>query len=220
MRLNVCSPASTMVSPGSSLLGSRARRVVGILVASAVVGTVLVIAGCSALAQSSFAWPLPGGAFRPTPLHFGLYVTPDPAHNPISPPERFIGYHVGTDFEIYPDEERVDVPVYAICSGEIVYSSFAEGYGGLIAEHCLLRDEKVTVLYGHLLLSSLPKVGDRVTQSQTIALLAPAHTHDSDGNRKHLHLGIHRGWDMTFLGYVQTEAELSQFIDPQTVLER
>lgn len=190
----------------------------GVLAALVIVGTVLAIAGCSAMAQSNFAWPLPGGAFRPTPLHFGLYVTPDPAHNPISPPERFIGYHVATDFEIYPDEENIDVPVYAVCSGTIAYSSFAEGYGGLIAEHCVLGKEKVTVLYGHLLLSSLPKVGDQVTQSQTIALLAPAHSHDSDGNRKHLHLGIHRGWDTTFLGYVQTEAELSQFIDPQTVL--
>ncbi len=218
MRHNACTPAFTMILLSPSLLEPRTRRAMGVLAALVIVGTVLAIAGCSALAQSSFAWPLTGGAFRPTPLHFGLYVTPDPAHNPISPPERFIGYHAATDFEVYPDEENINVPVYAVCSGTIAYSSFAEGYGGLIAEHCVLGKEKVTVLYGHLLLSSLPKVGDQVTQSQTIALLAPARSHDSDGNRKHLHLGIHRGWDMTFLGYVQTEAELSQFIDPQTVL--
>lgn len=190
--------------------------------ALSVVFSLFLFAACGSASASSsqLSWPLKRAAFRPTPLHFGLYVTPDPDQNPIDPPERFTGYHVATDFEITSGEDDKDVPVFAICTGSVVYSGFAEGYGGLIAQHCVIDDEEVTVTYGHLMLDTLPAVSDTLTAGKKIALLAPEKSRDSDDNRKHLHIGIHKGPDLVYLGYVQTKEELSDFRDVQKVLHR
>ncbi len=163
-------------------------------------------------------WPLPYAYNRPTPLHFGLFVTPDPKQNPIDPPERFIGFHAATDFEIVSGEENADVPVYAICKGPVVYSGFAKGYGGLLVQQCTLRNEEVTVLYGHLALDALPAPGTALRPGQQLSILAASRSHDADGNRKHLHLGIHRGPQLDVRGYVQREQELQHYIDPQKIL--
>lgn len=177
----------------------------------------LILAGSTAQAFS-LSWPLPAAGLRPTPLYFGLYVTPDPNQNPIDPPERFTGYHAAVDFEIHPAEEQLDIPVYAICPGTVVYSGYAEGYGGLLVHRCTLQGEPVTVLYGHLRLEGLPATGTNVHKGQQIGSLAPGRTYESGENRKHLHLGIHKGEDMDVRGYVQNEKELEQYIDPLTVL--
>jgi hypothetical protein len=176
----------------------------------------VLLAGCSTAGQ--FHEPLPNASHRATPLHFGMHVTPDPAENPIDPPERFIGWHVATDYEVSAGELDGDVPVYAICDGEIVYSGFASGYGGLIAERCWRGDQAITVIYGHLALDSLAELGDKVEAGDSIALLGAARSHDTDGNRKHLHLGIRKGASTDFRGYVETEDEIGDFIDPATVL--
>ncbi len=176
----------------------------------------LVLSGCSASAQGNI--PLPDASSRPTPLHFGLYVTPDPAQNPIDPPERFMGFHVGEDFEILPGEEDAEIPVTALCDGEIVTSAWVEGYGGLVRQHCVIDDQKVTVLYGHLALDSLIPAGQTASGGQRIGVLGAARSHDTDGNRKHLHLGILKGWGNESLGYVQTKEEIDAFVDPATVL--
>lgn len=175
-----------------------------------------ILSACSTAGQ--LHEPLPNASHRATPLSFGLHVTPDPDDNPIDPPERFTGYHVATDYEVSAGEVEGDVPVYAICDGEVVYSGFAEGYGGLIAQRCWRGDQAMTVLYGHLALASLPKLGDQLEAGQTIALLGAARSHDTDGNRKHLHLGIHKGVSIDFRGYVDTEAEVAEYIDPRSVL--
>jgi len=184
--------------------------------------TLLVLAGCNAdpAGSTRLSWPLERGASRLTPLHFGLFVTPDPAMNPIDPPERFSGYHVGTDFEITSDEKDAEVPVFAICTGEVAYSGFAEGYGGLIAQHCTIDSSLVVVLYGHLNVDSLPHIKDTLTAGKQIALLGAAKSRDTDDNRKHLHLGIQKGSDLVYLGYVQTEDELKEFIDAKKILSR
>lgn len=173
----------------------------------------LVLAGCS-----RYAAPIPDASSRPTPLHFGMYVTPDPKTNPIDPPERFIGYHVATDFEVYPDEADTDIPVYAVCAGKIHYRGFAEGYGGLITEYCSMKGKDVTVIYGHLRLDSLVPANTLVGTGQTIAVLGAAKSHDTDGNRKHLHLGIAIGQGSEMRGYVENESEIKLFLDPQKVL--
>lgn len=176
---------------------------------------VFTACGSASASENKLSWPLERAAHRPTPLSFGLYVTPDSAENPIDPPERFTGYHVGTDFEIMPDEEDVDISVYAICSGEAIYSGFAEGYGGLIVQRCVIDDEPVVVLYGHLALDPLPSVKGKLHAGRMIGKLAPAHSHGSDDNRKHLHLGIVKGTEISYLGYVQTADELQDFMDPK-----
>lgn len=177
----------------------------------------ILLCGCTA-AANGLSWPLPGASSRPTPLHFGLYVTPDPENNPIDPPERFTGYHVATDFETYPAERNKDIPVFAICNGKILFSGESEGYGGLITQSCTINNEAVSVIYGHLDLDSLAASGTKVGTGQQIAILGAAKSEDTGDTRKHLHLGIHRG-SGDVRGYVQNEAELSQFIDPMTVLD-
>src|SRR6185436_20839762 len=95
-----------------------------LLCSSALLSTLLC--GCMvAIPESGFGQPLDNAASRETPLHFGLFVTPDPNHNPIHPPERFEGFHDALDFEIFPSEADKDVPVYAICDGNVLVSEFA-----------------------------------------------------------------------------------------------
>lgn len=174
--------------------------------------------GCLSEAAFSVRQPIDDALNRPTPLSFGVYVTPDPEQNPIDPPERFTGYHVGLDYEVTEEELERDVPIYSICTGEIVSSSSAEGYGGLLVQRCRLGREDVTVLYGHLAREGLPDEGREVEAGEQIGILAPARSDDSGHNRKHLHLGIHRGEELDFRGYVQEEEEIQEFIDPKTVL--
>lgn len=184
----------------------------------------LIITGCNLnfLAQSGvgdLAWPLDKSIERPKLLTFGMYVTPDPENNPIDPPERFSGYHTALDFEILPGEEDEDVSVKAICSGKVTAAELAEGYGGVFVHTCNLNEQLVSVLYGHLDNESFQlKVGDEVEKGRQIGKLAAARTEASGGNRKHLHLGIHKGEVGVFNGYVQLESELGEFIDPTSLL--
>lgn len=162
--------------------------------------------------------PLVRAGDRPTALRFGMHVTPDPEQNPIDPPERFAGFHAALDYETFDGEADSDVVVYAICSGEVLFSGFAEGYGGLITQRCTFSGESVTVLYGHLDGDRLAEKESILSAGDSLGFLAAAHSHWSDGNRKHLHLGIHRGEVADVRGYVQTEEELADFIDPRQVL--
>lgn len=175
--------------------------------------------GVLALTSCMATEPLPNASSRKTPLHFGLFVTPDPATNPISPPERFEGYHVATDFEVTKAEANEEIPVYAICGGIIHYSGFTEGYGGLVTQYCHLQAQDVTVIYGHLAVNSLVKTGLFVGTGETLGILGAAKSADTDGNRKHLHLGIAKGHGNEIRGYVQNESELDLFLDPEEVLK-
>jgi murein DD-endopeptidase MepM/ murein hydrolase activator NlpD len=181
---------------------------------------VLSLSLVACAAASALAQPLDNALNRPTPLHFGMHVSPDPAENPIDPPERFVGYHAAVDYEISADELDAEVPVYAICRGKVLYAGFAEGYGGLLVHRCRIDGRDVTVLYGHLAVDGLPRVGTTVSAGQKIAVLGAARSADTDGNRKHLHLGIHKGRDLVTLGYVQTEEALADYLDPAEVLPR
>ncbi len=177
----------------------------------------LLLLGCTSSAEG-IAQPIDQALNRATPLSFGMHVSPNPEENPIKPPERFSGYHVGLDFEISTEELEKEVPVYAICTGTVVYSGFAEGYGGLLVQRCRIGRDDVTVLYGHLSSASLPEESQEMHSSENIGILADARSHDSGENRKHLHLGIHRGKTLDMRGYVQSENEITEFIDPRSVL--
>ncbi len=179
---------------------------------SIIAGTI-VLAGCT-----SYASPLPKASSRPTPLHFGLHVTPESEHNPIDPPERFTGYHAATDFEILRGEENDEIPVYAVCAGPIIFSGFSEGYGGLITQYCNLKSQDVTIIYGHLSVDSLVPSGTKAETGAMLGILGAAQSSDTDGSRKHLHLGIAKGHGSEVRGYVQDESELDLFLDPQEFL--
>ena len=162
--------------------------------------------------------PLSNMKERPQLLLFGMYVTPDPAQNPIDPPERFTGYHTALDIETLNYEQTEEVPVKAVCDGNVLKSGVVEGYGGVIIQQCVLDNQDVTVIYGHLDTATLAFENMHVIQGQRIGTLAPHKSEASGNTRKHLHLGIHKGTDIDVRGYVDSEEELNEFLDPKEVL--
>lgn len=163
---------------------------------------------------STSAWqpPLDRAGERVTKKYFGIYITPQ--NSPVQP-ERFTGYHTGADFEIFPEELNAIVPVRAICSGQLKLKEYASGYGGVAVQACQLDNSPVTVIYGHLKLASItPTVGENITVGETIGVLGADKSVETDGERKHLHLGIHRGSAVNILGYVASQTELQNWIDP------
>lgn len=175
-------------------------------------GRTTVGGSSSAAAAPSWVAPLP--LDRVTKKPFGIYV--EPGHSPVSP-ERFRGFHTGTDFETLPDE--VTVSVRAACTGPVAYEQWVSGYGGVVVQRCTFENASVTVLYGHLRLSSISSsVGDALTAGEPFAVLGTGGSHETDGERMHLHLAIHRGSGVELKGYVQLKEDLSGWIDPMTVL--
>ncbi len=160
--------------------------------------------------------PLPDAASRITKKPFGIYVSPQ--NSPVQP-EHFTGYHTGTDFEIFQGELNKDVSVSAICTGKIDVKRTAQGYGGVLVESCNLDNQPVTVVYGHLKLSSIsPSVSDTLTAGESFALLGDAYSAETGGERKHLHLGIRKGTAVNLLGYVQKQTDLAGWLDYQQLL--
>ncbi|OGI17972.1 MAG: hypothetical protein A3J63_00770 [Candidatus Moranbacteria bacterium RIFCSPHIGHO2_02_FULL_40_12b] len=160
----------------------------------------------------SFQPPLDRASERVTKKPFGIFITPQ--NSPVSP-ERFYGYHTGADFEVFPEELYLDVEVKAICSGELKMKKTATGYGGLAAEACEINGDPITVIYGHLKLSSIAaKVGENLKSGDTLGILGKGFSSETNGERKHLHLGIHKGTAINILGYVQSKENISDWIDP------
>lgn len=162
--------------------------------------------------SNGFQPPLDRASERVTKKPFGIYITPQTS--PVQP-ERFQGYHTGTDFEIFPEELNIDIPVRAICSGKIAVKRTASGYGGVLVQNCELNNQPITVVYGHLKLTSISKnAGGTLNTGDEIGILGKAYFSETDGERKHLHLGIHKGSSISILGYVSSQSQLSGWIDP------
>lgn len=161
--------------------------------------------------------PLESAKERITKKPFGIYITPQTS--PVQP-EKFIGYHTGTDFETTPAEASADVMVSTICSGKIRVRQIVSGYGGVIVQDCTIEGQTVVVLYGHINItgSSVPPVGVEAKGGDKIGLLAPANSEYSGGERKHLHLGIHKGSTVEYHGYVQSQSELSGWLSVESYL--
>ncbi|MDD5692916.1 MAG: M23 family metallopeptidase [Patescibacteria group bacterium] len=161
--------------------------------------------------------PISHAKDRVTKKPFGIYITP--SNSPIQP-ERFTGYHTGTDFEVTNAELTQVIAVSALCEGKILIKQWVSGYGGVIIQSCNINNEAVTVLYGHLDIngSNIPAVGSSITAGEHLATLGAAYSHDTDGERKHLHVGIHKGTEIDYSGYVQNKNELSSWIDAMTLL--
>ena len=163
--------------------------------------------------ERAIAMPLSRASERITKKPFGIKITPQ-----ISPvqPERFSGFHTGTDFETFPEEQGEEVAVFAICAGKLAVKRIASGYGGVLAQNCILAGEPVAVVYGHIALGSVTaKVGDELKSGEQIAALGEPGI-DTDGERKHLHLGIHKGSQVDIRGYVQNQSELGGWLDFST----
>jgi murein DD-endopeptidase MepM/ murein hydrolase activator NlpD len=166
--------------------------------------------------MSEFVSPLDRSTERITKKPFGIHITP--GTSPVQP-ERFSGYHTGADFETFSDEADTAVTVKAFCGGKVVYKQWVSGYGGVFIQQCTVDNQTVTVLYGHLKLSSITaRLGDGLKAGDTIGELGQAGSRDTDGERKHLHFGIHKGSTINVKGYVSAQGDLSGWLDPQKYL--
>jgi hypothetical protein len=161
---------------------------------------------------TGFVSPLDRANGRVIKKPFGIFITPQ--NSPVTP-EKFTGYHTGTDFEIFPEELNADVSVKAVCTGKILVKRMATGYGGVAVQSCSANNQQMTVVYGHLKLASISaNTGDDITAGDTLGILGKAYSTETDGERKHLHLGFHKGAAINILGYVQNKSELSGWLDP------
>jgi len=80
---------------------------------------------------------------------------------------------------------------------------------------CELNKQPITVVYGHLKLASITaNAGDSLNAGDTLGILGAAYSSETNGERKHLHLGFYKGTSVNILGYVQDQSELSGWLDP------
>jgi len=160
---------------------------------------------------STLSLPISNALARVTKKPFGIYITPQ--NSPVNP-EKFKGYHTGVDFETTPEEQDTDVPIYAICTGELLVKKTSTGYGGVVVQKCNVNNQAVTVIYGHLKLASIQtKVNQEIKAGDVFAILGKGFSSETSGERKHLHLGIHKGSTINILGYVQNQSELSAWLN-------
>lgn len=166
------------------------------------------------------AEPIDNALSRITKKPFSIYV--NSKNSPVNP-EHFTGFHTGTDFEIFPDEKNKEIEVRAICTGNIISERYSvKGYGGVKVQECTLKGEEVTVIYGHLKTEyktqDMKQQETRVEKGKRIGFLGDEYSEETSGERKHLHLGIHKGKTLTIKGYVQDKSELEEWIDVKTLL--
>jgi len=162
-------------------------------------------------AVTKLGFPIANALDRVTKKTFGMEIHPEtsPVEN-----DRFNGFHVGVDFETFENEQDIDVPIFAMCDGPLLSKQFAKGYGGYALQSCELDGEPVIVLYGHMDLESIqPDPKQELNRGETIGVLGEGYSHETDGVRKHLHLGIHRGTETDIRGYVQATSEISGWLD-------
>lgn len=162
--------------------------------------------------QTGFVAPLPNAASRVTKKPFGIYIT---SATSLVQPERFAGYHTGTDFEVFSDEIGKNITVDAVCSGKLILKEYASGYGGAAVQSCTFENQPITVVYGHLKLASIKaSIGQILSIGDPLGILGTDKSAETDGERKHLHLSFHKGTGINILGYAGSQNALSSWIDP------
>jgi murein DD-endopeptidase MepM/ murein hydrolase activator NlpD len=96
----------------------------------------------------------------------------------------------------------------------------ATWYGGVVVQQCELEKQPVTIIYGHLKFTSIT-ISTKVIMKagEKIGILWKGYSSETDWERKHLHLGIHKGKTINILGYVSLSKYLSDWIDPMKYLK-
>jgi len=92
----------------------------------------------------------------------------------------------------------------------------ANGYGGIVVIEHMISNKTLLVIYGHLDPKSLIDENSSVTAGQQIGVLGDGGTSETDRERKHLHLGVLPTTKLDIRGYVESAAELSDWLDPLT----
>ena len=171
----------------------------------------LPVNNISATPVNSLVAPIANAKVRMTKKPFGIYITPETS--PIQP-EKFTGYHTGVDFETFPNEQAIDVPIYAVCPGKLLVKRTASGYGGIAVQSCQLDGQDVAVLYGHMRLASINVIaGQMLKAGEQLGVLGTGYSQETSGERKHLHLGVYKSTTINVLGYVQKQSDLNQWLN-------
>ncbi|MDP3764603.1 MAG: M23 family metallopeptidase [bacterium] len=133
---------------------------------------------------------------------------------------RFVGYHSGVDIEIEEEDLDKNIPVYSIYGGEVTKVGEASGYGGVVAiKHNFEGNKDLTSVYGHLRLRDIKvSEGQKITSGYLIGYLGAAYTSETAAERKHLHFGLSKNSDLDIKGYVDTLAELSNWLNPRVFM--
>ena len=169
------------------------------------------VAEAPAEAPALLAQPLERALERVTKKPFGIEI--HPGSSPV-PNDRFDGFHVGVDFETFEDEQDIDVPVFAVCDGRLLYATRARGYGGVAVQACTIDGHDVSVIYGHLDAASVTsRAGDILESGTRIGVLGRGYSEETDGVRKHLHLGLRLDSRDDIRGYVRSATETAQYLD-------
>lgn len=164
---------------------------------------------------ASLVYPIENFETGITLKSFGSYITPETS--PVQP-ERFSGYHTGVDVEA--DKLEEETPVVSIADGTVVLARTVNGYGGVVVVQYWFDEEPILALYGHLDMSSVSVgEGDSLALGQVLGVLGEGYTQETDGERKHLHFALIPGETVSLLGYVQSEAALSGWLDPVAFFE-
>jgi murein DD-endopeptidase MepM/ murein hydrolase activator NlpD len=122
--------------------------------------------------------------------------------------DRFNGYHVAIDLEA-----PADMPVYAIEDGEVTFSDWVSGYGGVMVVKTILSDRTQSYLYGHLDPESMKGVGDAIASGEQIAVLGEK-GEETDGEREHLHLAMYEGDEVRLKGYETSASAIDGWLNP------
>jgi murein DD-endopeptidase MepM/ murein hydrolase activator NlpD len=155
--------------------------------------------------RSTLALPVPAYVEGRTVKAFGEHIE-----------DRFHGYHVGEDIE-YGDIGD-EIPVTSIADGEVVYRDRVSGYGGVVIIEHQINGEGIRTIYGHLDLESIDMVlGDEIGRGEVFARLGDHESEETDGERKHLHFAMYSGEDIRLDGYVRSEEEVLDWMNPQAV---
>ena len=183
---------------------------------NAIVNVAPVPVNTNVPAVAALVSPLDRRVERVTKKFFATYITPKTS--PIQP-ERFTGYHTGLDYETFTSEAKIDVPVVAACTGKVRALQNVSGYGGVLVQQCVVAGQTVTVLYGHIRLSSVKvKVGAELKAGTQFAVLGTGFSSETSGERKHLHFSLHTGAAINWRGYVSSKAALVNWLDPLAYL--
>jgi peptidase M23-like protein len=163
------------------------------------------------VAAKQLSVPMDRAKERVSKKPFGIYITPKTS--PVQP-EKFSGYHTGVDFETFAEEQSTDVPVKVVCAGKLLAKRTATGYGGVLVQSCSLDGQPVTIVYGHMRLSSVGhNVGDDIAVGETLGVLGTGYSAETSEERKHLHLGVHKGAAVNITGYVSSQAALGDWLN-------
>lgn len=170
-------------------------------------------AGTATTTSSGLMLPVENFFERITKKPFGIYITPETS--PVQP-ERFSGYHTGVDVEF--TDVLKDVRIRAIADGTVIYSGRANGYGGVVAVRHTIEGKNYVAVYGHLDPSTLVENRAAIKAGEWLGSLGKGYSAETDNERKHLHLSIHKGSTLTLAGYVKTESALDAWVDPLELL--